>query len=85
MQGHETLWLPCTFTDEREVKKDDGLPEIEFISREAMLQFGKQGDAPVNPQAITFLLTGKTLAIKELPMENSGITFSSVTAPQDLS
>lgn len=81
VQGHETSWFPCTFTDEREVKKSDGATEIQFTSREAVLQFGKQGDAPANPHVITFLVTGKTLAIKELPMENSSIPFSSVLAP----
>lgn len=52
------------------MKKGDGVPELEFISREAILQFGKPGDAPVNPHAITFLVTGKTLAIKELQWES---------------
>lgn len=81
MQGHETSWLPCKFSDERVVTKSDGQPELEFIPREAILQFGKQGDAPVNPHVITFLVTGKTLAIKELSMENSCIPFCSVLAP----
>lgn len=85
MRGHETSWFPCTFSDEREVKKSDGGTEIELIPREAVLQFGKQGDAPVNPHVITFLVTGKALVIKELPMENPWIASSSVTPPQDLS
>lgn len=71
VQGHQTFWLPCKFSDEREVKKGDGAAEIEFVSREAVLQFGKQGDAPVISHAITFLVTGEALVIKELPKERT--------------
>lgn len=82
MQGS---WFPCTFSDERQYKKSDGTLEIEYISRESMLQFGKKGDAPVNPDAITFLVTGKKLSIEELQMEISRILSSSAMSPQDLS
>lgn len=85
MQSQQTLWLPCKFADEREVKKSDGGSEIEFVSREAVLQFGKEGDAPVISHAITFLVTGKALVIEELPMGIPCISFSSVLAFQDLS
>lgn len=70
VQGHEASWLPCTFSDEREIKKSDNVTELEFISREAILQFGKEGDAPVNPHVITFLVTGKTLAMRGCRWKN---------------
>lgn len=78
MQGS---WFPCTFSDERQNTKS----EIELISRQAIVQFGKKGDAPVNPDGITFLVTSKKLIINELQMEISCIPFSSVMSPQDLS
>lgn len=52
------------FSDERQYRKSDGTTEIEYISRDSILQLGKEGDAPVNPDAITFLVTGKKLCIK---------------------
>lgn len=83
MQGS---WFPCTFSDERQYKKkSDGTSEIEYISRQSILQFGNKGDAPVNPDAITFLVTGKKLSLKELQMEISRILSSSAMSPQDLS
>ncbi|CAG06362.1 unnamed protein product [Tetraodon nigroviridis] len=65
VQSQQTLWLPCKFADEREVKKSDGGSEIEFVSREAVLQFGKEGDAPVISHAITFLVTGSKLNLQK--------------------
>lgn len=70
-------WLPCRFTDERVFQKD-GLTEIDIIYREAMLQFGQKGDAPVNTHAITFLVTGKTCSLKEQQTENYCILLNSV-------
>ncbi|XP_056904952.1 tapasin-related protein [Takifugu flavidus] len=63
--GVQGSWFPCTFSDERQYKKSDGTLEIEYISRESMLQFGKKGDAPVNPDAITFLVTGSKLNLNK--------------------
>lgn len=82
MQG--SLWFPCTFFDEHEYKRINGGPEANYISRKSILQFGNKGDTPVNPDAITFLVTGKKLAIKELQTEISR-TPSSAIFLQDLS
>ncbi|XP_076591456.1 tapasin-related protein isoform X2 [Chaetodon auriga] len=61
---HQMSWLPCQFTDERVFWNNDGHTETELIHREAMLQFGQTGDAPVNPHAITFLVTGSKLDLR---------------------
>lgn len=55
-------WLSCQFTDERVSLNNEGHIETQLIHREAMVQFGQKGDAPVNPHAITFLITGKLLS-----------------------
>ncbi|XP_031733656.1 tapasin-related protein-like [Anarrhichthys ocellatus] len=60
---HQVSWLPCKFTDEQ-VFMNDGLTETQHIHREAMLQFGQAGDTPVNPHAITFLITGSKLDLR---------------------
>ncbi|KAK9520442.1 hypothetical protein VZT92_020327 [Zoarces viviparus] len=60
---HQVSWLPCKFTDEH-VFMNDGLTETQHIHREAMLQFGQAGDTPVNPHAITFLITGSKLDLR---------------------
>lgn len=57
---HQMSWLSCPFMDEHVFVNDQGHTETQLIHREAMLQFGKKGDAPVNPNAITFLLAGST-------------------------
>ncbi|KAM9732563.1 tapasin-related protein-like isoform 1-T1 [Menidia menidia] len=57
-------WLPCQFTDEHVSFNHLGHTETQLIPREAMLQFGQKGDAPVNPQAITFLLTASKLDLR---------------------
>ncbi|XP_047450039.1 tapasin-like [Mugil cephalus] len=57
-------WLPCQFIDEHVFVNNDGHTETQLIHREAMLQFGQKGDAPVNPQAITFLITGSKLDLR---------------------
>lgn len=56
---HQLSWLPCMFIDERVSLNDKGVPEIQQIPREAFLQFGQKEDAAVNPQVITFMVTGK--------------------------
>lgn len=56
--AYQISWLPCQFTDERVFLNDLGFVETQHIPREAMLQFGQKGDAPVNPYAVTFLITG---------------------------
>lgn len=57
-------WLPCSFIDEEVYYNDDKLLETKHSSREAMLQFGQKGDTPVNPNAITFLITASKLDIR---------------------
>ncbi|XP_070762268.1 tapasin-related protein isoform X2 [Enoplosus armatus] len=60
---HQMSWLPCQFIDEH-VLNIKGLTDTELIHREAMLQFGQKGDAPVNPDAVTFLVTGSKLDLR---------------------
>lgn len=62
---HQLQWLPCQFTDERVKLNNEGHVETELIYREAMLQFGQEGDGPVNPNAITFLVTGSKVELRQ--------------------
>ncbi|KAM9358716.1 tapasin-related protein-like [Symphorus nematophorus] len=57
-------WLDCKFTDERVFQNNEGHTETELSPRDAVLQFGQKGDAPVNPYAITFLVTGSKLDLR---------------------
>lgn len=57
-------WLPCQFTDEHVFINNEGHTETRLIHREAMLQFGQKGDAPVNPNAITFLIASSKLDLR---------------------
>ncbi|XP_040901673.1 tapasin-related protein [Toxotes jaculatrix] len=61
---HEMPWLPCQFTDENVFVNKEGHTETQLIQREAMVQFGQKGDAPINPHAITFLITGSKLDLR---------------------
>ncbi|XP_060799943.1 tapasin isoform X2 [Neoarius graeffei] len=57
-QSHYDIrWLPCQFQDDRAQINDEGIKEIKFHPRNAGLQFGNSGDSPINPNAITFLVT----------------------------
>lgn len=38
----------------------DNHSETKFNPRDAVLQFGQVGDSPVQPQTITFVVTGRT-------------------------
>lgn len=67
---HQMSWLPCQFIDEHVFLTNEGHTETKLTHREAMLQFGQKGDAPVNPNAITFLLTGKTCGLLALHTKN---------------
>ncbi|KAM3621152.1 uncharacterized protein V6R79_006942 [Siganus canaliculatus] len=62
---HQLQWLPCQFTDEMVKLNNEGHVETELIHREAMLQFGLEGDGPVNPNAITFLVTGSKVELRQ--------------------
>ncbi|XP_012712015.2 tapasin [Fundulus heteroclitus] len=61
---HPLQWLPCQFTDEHVSLNSEGHIETQLIHREAMLQFGQKGDAPVNPHAVTFLITGSKVDLR---------------------
>ncbi|KAK2831367.1 hypothetical protein Q7C36_016453 [Tachysurus vachellii] len=54
---YDVQWLPCVFLDETEQLNDEGHKDIKFYHRSAGLQFGNSGDSPINPNAITFLVT----------------------------
>lgn len=56
--------VPCQFKDESYSLDEKGLIDTHVNKRASMLQFGKTGDAPVNPNAITFLVTGKTVSLR---------------------
>uniref|UniRef100_A0A8C7XTG4 Dehydrogenase/reductase (SDR family) member 13b.2 n=1 Tax=Oryzias sinensis TaxID=183150 RepID=A0A8C7XTG4_9TELE len=57
-------WLSCQFIDEHVSNNSEGYTETQLIHREAMVQFGLKGDAPVNPHAITFLITVSKLDLQ---------------------
>ncbi|XP_017289660.1 tapasin-related protein [Kryptolebias marmoratus] len=57
-------WLSCQFTDEHVAKNLEGHTETQLIHRQAMLQFGQKGDAPLNPHTITFLIIGSKLDLR---------------------
>ncbi|XP_056297216.1 tapasin [Pseudoliparis swirei] len=61
---HLVSWLPCQFTDEHVFLNLEGHTETEHRHREAALQFGQTGDAPLNPRAVTFLITGSKLDLR---------------------
>ncbi|XP_029922918.1 tapasin isoform X1 [Myripristis murdjan] len=58
-------WLPCQFFDEHIFVNHENHTETQFIHKDTVLQFGKKGDAPVNPHAITFLVTGSKLDLRD--------------------
>lgn len=60
----QLTWLPCQFIDERVSVNEKNETNTELIHREAMLQFGQKGDAPLNPRSITFLVTGSKLDMR---------------------
>uniref|UniRef100_A0A8C3A1U3 Si:ch211-108p6.4 n=1 Tax=Cyclopterus lumpus TaxID=8103 RepID=A0A8C3A1U3_CYCLU len=61
---HLVSWLPCQFTDERVFVNSDGHTETQHLHREAVLQFGPTGAAPLSPRAVTFLITGSKLDLR---------------------
>ncbi|XP_053177590.1 tapasin [Scomber japonicus] len=61
---HQFSWLPCQFIDEHVFRNIENHTETQWLHRNAMLQFGKKGDTPVNPDAITFLVTGSKLDMR---------------------
>ncbi|XP_072310778.1 tapasin-related protein-like [Eucyclogobius newberryi] len=63
--AYQIPWLPCKFIDETVFYNDQGHVETKHIHREAMLQFGHKEDAPVNPNAVTFLITSSKLDVRK--------------------
>uniref|UniRef100_UPI003AABDED8 tapasin-related protein n=1 Tax=Centroberyx gerrardi TaxID=166262 RepID=UPI003AABDED8 len=61
---HQMSWLACQFFDEHVFLNQDNHTETQFIHRDAMLQFGQRGDAPVNPHTITFLVMGSKVDLR---------------------
>lgn len=57
-------WLPCQFNDEHVSVNNEGHRETQLIHREAILQFGQKGVAPVNPDAVTFLVIASKLELR---------------------
>lgn len=53
--------LNCIFSDQESFRGVDGKPDVRVIHKDVILQFGNKGEARVNPNAITFLLTGTNL------------------------
>ncbi|XP_056613059.1 tapasin-related protein-like [Triplophysa dalaica] len=49
-------WLPCQFVDEKVQMNEEGHIETQYIHREAVIQFGNDGEGPLYP-TITFLIT----------------------------
>uniref|UniRef100_UPI0037E760D8 tapasin-related protein-like n=1 Tax=Semicossyphus pulcher TaxID=241346 RepID=UPI0037E760D8 len=61
---HQVSWLPCWFIDEHISSNSKGTMEAKYIHRRAVLKFGQKGDAPVYPDALTFLITGSKLELR---------------------
>nr|XP_023648403.1 tapasin-related protein-like isoform X1 [Paramormyrops kingsleyae] len=50
-------WLPCQLVEEFFHRNSEGHLETSFHHRDVFLQFGKTGDLPEFPEAVTFLVT----------------------------
>lgn len=64
LRAYQITWLPCNFIDEDVFYNSEGLVETKHSNREAMLQFGQKGDTPINPNAVTFLITASKLEVR---------------------
>ncbi|XP_049580738.1 tapasin-related protein isoform X1 [Syngnathus scovelli] len=49
-------WMPCMFRDYIVLIDNEGARDVQLLQRPSILQFGKLGDNPVNPRAVTFLV-----------------------------
>ncbi|XP_010892116.2 tapasin isoform X1 [Esox lucius] len=58
-------WLPCRLVDEHVNLNSEGYAETQYEHRDALLQFGHQGDAALNPNTITFLNTGSKVDMRK--------------------
>ncbi|XP_056329688.1 tapasin-related protein isoform X2 [Danio aesculapii] len=59
----DVQWLRCRFMDEKVHLNEEGHVETEYIHRESVLQFGKDGDSALHP-AITLLVTGSEVDMR---------------------
>lgn len=64
LKASQIPWLPCNFLDEAVLYNSEGLVETKHSNRDAMLQFGQKGDPPINPDAVTFLVTSSKLDVR---------------------
>uniref|UniRef100_A0A8C6NWV1 Si:ch211-108p6.4 n=1 Tax=Nothobranchius furzeri TaxID=105023 RepID=A0A8C6NWV1_NOTFU len=62
--SQQILWLPCHFTDEQVIMNNEGHRETQRIPRNAVLQFGQTGEAPVDLRTITFQVTGSKVDMR---------------------
>nr|XP_057935371.1 tapasin-related protein-like isoform X2 [Doryrhamphus excisus] len=62
--GPHLSWLPCKFSDHRVLINNEGARDVQHRDRAAMLQFGRKDDTPINPDAITFLITESKLDLQ---------------------
>ncbi|CAJ1066043.1 tapasin-related protein-like [Xyrichtys novacula] len=62
---NQVPWLRCTFSDGHLFINDKGQNDTTVRHREAVLQFGQKGEAPVHPQAVTFLVAGSKLELRQ--------------------
>lgn len=67
--AYQVPWLSCQFIDERVSVNEMNQIDTQLIHREAMLQFGQKGDAPLNPRSVTFLVTGKKSCSNRIKMK----------------
>ncbi|KAL1267313.1 hypothetical protein QQF64_032676 [Cirrhinus molitorella] len=61
---YDLQWLSCRFVDEKvHINKEDHI-ETEYITRAAVLQFGKVGDRSSHPTITTFLVTASKVDMR---------------------
>ncbi|XP_077579540.1 tapasin-related protein [Stigmatopora nigra] len=67
--AHPLQWLPCMFNDYITQTNNEGGRSIHLLQRSSILQFGLQGDNPVNPHVITFLVTKSKVNLLNFMMD----------------
>ncbi|KAL1267314.1 hypothetical protein QQF64_032677 [Cirrhinus molitorella] len=61
---YDLQWLSCQFVDEKVHINKEGHIETEYITRAAVLQFGKVGDRSSHPTITTFLVTASKVDMR---------------------
>nr|XP_061781452.1 tapasin-related protein-like isoform X2 [Nerophis lumbriciformis] len=61
---HTLSWASCKFSDHQVLINNEGVRDVQHQERAGMLQLGHRGDAPLNPDAITFLITESKLNLQ---------------------